>query len=93
MNLALPLNLPKEAEEQFLPLAESEKQSVITELLIEWADKQARKKRREERLNNLSPITKKYAGFLKKSNGTNYTDEELDQVKYGYLKEKHGYIQ
>lgn len=91
MNLAIPLNLPREAEEQFLAFSEQERQDVVTELVLDWLDKQIRKKRREERLKNLHPITKKYAGFLKKPDGESYTDEELDQIKYDYLQEKYGY--
>lgn len=73
MNLALPLNLPKETEEQFLPLADSEKQNVITELLIEWADKQARKKRREALLKNTDPDIKKWSGII--------SEEDIKRVK------------
>ena len=65
----------------------------LIDYLKNEVDKAKRQRKREERLKNLSPITKKYAGFLKNPNGGSYTDEDIDRIKYEYLQEKYGYNQ
>lgn len=78
--MALILDLEPEIEQGFLAEPESVRNVAIKNFVKEFVDKQQRQRKREERLKNLSPITKEFAGII--------TQQDVDSIsdnRFHYL--------
>lgn len=71
------LELEPKLEQDFLAEPEAVREVAIQNFIKDFLDKQQRQRKREERLKNLSPITKEFSGIITQQDINTITDNRF----------------
>lgn len=71
------IDLPQELAEEYLAEPEEIRRLAMVDFIKDFIDKRQRERKREERLKNLSPITKEFAGIITQQDIDSITDSRF----------------